>query len=195
MRRLDQLLEEEETSQPTHSLDFAYLLCDPLFECWFGLTSSCDCASNWRNFLSSRAFSMRRGPTVPSVFPMGWLPALCPPGSRLKEAEGSDVVIVAGGLGLSPLRPAIYKILANRRRYGRVVILFGSGNPKEMLYRHDSSSGAQRLDVDIEVTVDHADPDWRGNVSVVPKLIPKAAFDPHDAMALICGPEVMMRFS
>ena len=64
-----------------------------------------------------------------------------------------------------------------------------------MLYRHDSSSGAQRLDVDIEVTVDHADPDWRGNVGVVPKLIPKAAFDPHDAMALICGPEVMMRFS
>jgi hypothetical protein len=58
MRRLDQLLEEEETSQPTHSLDFAYLLCDPLFECWFSLTSSCDCASNWRNFLSSRAFSM-----------------------------------------------------------------------------------------------------------------------------------------
>ena len=68
-------------------------------------------------------------------------------------------------------------------------------NPKEMLYRHNSSSGAQRLDVDIEVTVDHADPDWRGNVGVVPKLIPKAAFDPHDAMALICGPEVMMRFS
>ena len=58
-----------------------------------------------------------------------------------------------------------------------------------------SSSGAQRLDVDIEVTVDHADPDWRGNVGVVPKLIPKVAFDPHDAMALICGPEVMMRFS
>ncbi len=116
-------------------------------------------------------------------------------GWPVKEAEGSDVVIVAGGLGLAPLRPAIYQILANRGRYGRVVILFGSRNPAEMLYRHELKEWRQRLDVDIEVTVDHADADWRGNVGVVPALIPRAAFDPHEAVALICGPEVMMRFA
>jgi NAD(P)H-flavin reductase len=116
-------------------------------------------------------------------------------GWPVKEAEGSDIVIVAGGLGLAPLRPAIYEILANRGRYGRVVILFGSRNPTEMLYRHELEEWRRRLDIDIEVTVDHADADWRGNVGVVPALIPRAAFDPHEAVALICGPEVMMRFT
>ena len=116
-------------------------------------------------------------------------------GWPVKEAEGSDIVIIAGGLGLAPLRPAIYEILANRGRYGRVVILFGSRNPTEMLYRHELEEWRQRLDIDIEVTVDHADADWRGNVGVVPTLIPRAAFDPHEAVALICGPEVMMRFT
>jgi NAD(P)H-flavin reductase len=110
-------------------------------------------------------------------------------------AEGSDVVIVAGGLGLAPLRPAIYDILANRGRYGRVVILLGSRNPNDMLYRHELEQWRQRLDVDIEVSVDHASPDWRGHVGVVPALIPRADFDPHDTVALVCGPEVMMRFT
>jgi len=110
-------------------------------------------------------------------------------------AEGSDVVIIAGGLGIAPLRPAIYAILANRRRYGRVVILVGSRNPKDLLYRLELEEWRRRLDIDIEVTVDHADADWRGNVGVVPGLIPRAAFDPEETMALVCGPEVMMRFT
>ncbi len=116
-------------------------------------------------------------------------------GWPVKEAEGSDIVIVAGGLGLAPLRPAIYTILANRTRYGRVVILLGSRDPGDILYRHEIEQWRRRLDVDIEVTVDHADAEWRGSVGVVPKLIPAAAFDRHDAFGLICGPEVMMRFS
>lgn len=113
----------------------------------------------------------------------------------MTAAEGADVVIVAGGLGLAPLRPAIYAVLANRKRYGRVVILVGSRNPANLLFRHEMEEWRRRLDVDIEVTVDHADADWRGNVGVVPSLIPRAAFDPQEAIALVCGPEVMMRFT
>ena len=67
--------------------------------------------------------------------------------------------------------------------------------PVDILYRHEIEQWRRRLDVDIEVTVDHADAEWRGSVGVVPKLIPAAAFDRHDALGLICGPEVMMRFS
>jgi NAD(P)H-flavin reductase len=111
------------------------------------------------------------------------------------SSQGADVVFVAGGLGLAPLRPAIYHVLANRRRYGRVVILLGSRNPKDMLYRHELEQWRQHLDVDIEVTVDHADADWHGNVGVVPALIRRVALDPDDTVALICGPEVMMRFT
>ena len=86
-------------------------------------------------------------------------------------------------------------MLANRKRYGRVVILVGSRNPNDLLFRAELEEWRRRLDVDIEVTVDHADADWRGNVGVVPDLIPRAAFDPQDAIALVCGPEVMMRFT
>lgn len=111
------------------------------------------------------------------------------------EAAGSDVVFVAGGLGLAPLRPAIYAVLANRDRYGRVAILLGSRNPGEILYRRELEQWRQRRDVDIQVTVDHADADWHGHVGVVPKLIPRAAFDPDDTVAMVCGPEVMMRFT
>ena len=110
-------------------------------------------------------------------------------------AEGNDVVIVAGGLGLAPLRPAIYQVLAQRERYGRVVLLYGTRSPRDILYRAQMERWRRRLDVDIEITVDHADPTWHGNVGVVPKLISRAGFDPHNTIALVCGPEVMMRFT
>ena len=74
------------------------------------------------------------------------------------------------GFGLAPLRPAIYSVLANRSRYGRVSILFGSRNPSDMLYRHELEQWRQRLDVDVAVTVDHSDDGWHGNVGVVPSL-------------------------
>ncbi len=112
-----------------------------------------------------------------------------------EAAEGSDVVFVAGGLGLAPLRPAIYRVLAQRARYGRVVLLYGTRNPPDILYRHELERWRRRLDVDIMVTVDHADAGWRGNVGVVPRLISRAGFDPHSSIAMVCGPEVMMRFS
>jgi len=116
-------------------------------------------------------------------------------GWPVAAAQGADIVFVAGGLGLAPLRPAIRQVLADRRRYGRVVILFGSRNPKDMLYRRELEQWRQRLDVDIEVTVDHADADWHGSVGVVPALIRRATFDPRDTIGLTCGPEVMMRFT
>jgi NAD(P)H-flavin reductase len=112
-----------------------------------------------------------------------------------QEAEGSDVVIVAGGLGLAPLRPAIYQVLAHRARYGRVAILYGTRGPTEILYQAEIERWRRRLDVEIFVTVDHADATWRGNIGVVTKLVPRAGFDPLHTIAMVCGPEVMMRFT
>jgi NAD(P)H-flavin reductase len=122
-----------------------------------------------------------RGP-----FGVGW---------PVEAAEGSDILLVAGGLGLAPLRPAIYHVLANRARYGRVAILFGSRSPQDLLYRHELEQWRQHLDISVEVTVDHADADWRGHVGVVPALIPRAIFDRHSTVAFVCGPEVMMRYA
>ncbi len=131
--------------------------------------------------LEAGAIAGVRGP-----FGTGW---------PVAAAEGLDVVIVAGGLGLAPLRPAIYSVLANRHRYGRVSILFGSRNPSEMLYRHELEQWRRRLDVDVAVTVDHSGAGWHGNVGVVPSLVPRAAFDPRETLAMVCGPEVMMRYT
>lgn len=111
----------------------------------------------------------------------------------MTEANGKDVVLVAGGLGLAPLRPAIYQILGHRQAYRRVVILIGMRNPAGILYRQEIERWRESLD--IEVTVDHADDRWHGNVGVVPLLIARMGFDPANAIAMICGPEIMMRFS
>ncbi len=111
------------------------------------------------------------------------------------ESESGDIVIVAGGLGLAPLRPAIYAVLAHRERYGRVVVLYGTRSPGDILFRRELEMWRRRLDVDVTVTVDHAAADWRGNVGVVPALISRVPVDPEHAVAFVCGPEIMMRFT
>ncbi len=113
----------------------------------------------------------------------------------VKEAEGEDVVIVAGGIGLAPLRPAILHILANRARYGRFTILYGARTPKDILFDADLRRWSSRLDAFVDVTVDRAAGNWRGNVGVVTKLIRRAPFDPEHAIVMGCGPEVMMRYA
>ncbi|HEY1933988.1 MAG TPA: FAD/NAD(P)-binding protein [Acetobacteraceae bacterium] len=112
-----------------------------------------------------------------------------------EELAGQDVVVVAGGLGLAPLRPSIYHLLANRDRFGKVVVLYGTRGPEEILYRRQLETWRKRLDLQIEVTVDHAGVGWRGNVGVVTRLIPRVSVDVANATALVCGPEVMMRFT
>jgi len=109
--------------------------------------------------------------------------------------SGSDIIVIAGGLGLAPLRPAIYRLLAERDRYGRIAVLYGTRSPADILFRREIERWRRRLDIEIEVTVDHADALWHGNVGIVTKLIGRAGFDPGHAVALICGPEIMMRFT
>jgi NAD(P)H-flavin reductase len=116
-------------------------------------------------------------------------------GWPMEEAEGKDVVVVAGGLGLAPLRPAIHLLLHARARYRRVVLLVGMRGPREILFQPEVERWRGKFDVELELTVDHAGPDWHGNVGVVTTLIPRAVFDPQNTVALVCGPELMMRFT
>jgi len=111
------------------------------------------------------------------------------------EIRGSDIVIVAGGIGLAPLRPALYHILSRRERYGRVVLLYGARTPADILYRRELERWRARFDLEVYATVDRAMSGWRGNVGVVTSLIARAPFDPLNTVALVCGPEVMMRFT
>jgi NAD(P)H-flavin reductase len=111
------------------------------------------------------------------------------------EAEGHDLVLVAGGIGLAPLRPALYYALRHRERFNRVFLLYGTRQPEDVLFSEELEHWRARLDLDIHVTVDRGGPDWHGNVGVVTKLIARGGFDPAQTIAMICGPEVMMRFS
>jgi NAD(P)H-flavin reductase len=122
-----------------------------------------------------------RGP-----FGMGW---------PMAELTGRDVVVIAGGVGLAPLRPVLYRLLAERARYGHVVLLYGTRSPADILFREELEGWRRRLDVEIDMTVDHATTAWRGHVGVVTTLIPHESFDPLHTIALVCGPEIMMRFA
>ena len=113
----------------------------------------------------------------------------------LEEAAGSDVAIVAGGIGLAPLRPALYYLLSNREKYGRIVLLYGARTRQDLLYKLELEKWRGKFDLEVGVTVDTATAGWRGNVGVVTTLIPRAQFDPSQAVAMVCGPEVMMRFT
>lgn len=116
-------------------------------------------------------------------------------GWPLPSLRGADVVVVAGGLGLAPLRPAVHELLRDRARYGRVSLLVGARTPADLLFHRELESWRARFDLDVEVTVDAAGPAWRGDVGVVTTLFGRLGVDPGEAAALVCGPEVMMRFA
>ena len=110
-------------------------------------------------------------------------------------AEGRDVVLIAGGIGLPPLRPALYHVLARRERYGRVMLLYGARTPEDFLFRSELASWRSHLDLEVYVTVDRATGSWRGNVGVVTPIVKRAPIDPRRTVAMICGPEIMIRFA
>lgn len=111
----------------------------------------------------------------------------------LDTARTGDVVVVAGGLGLAPVRQAVRTLLADRDRPGRLSLVVGARSPDELCFVDELHAWRRRDDLDLAVTVDVADRGWWGSVGVVTALLPRAGLDPARTSALICGPEVMMR--
>lgn len=107
-------------------------------------------------------------------------------------ARGHDVLIVAGGIGLAPLRPVVEAVLARRTDFGRVAILTGARTPADLLYPEDMRRWAEAVQVGI--VVDRPADGWTGHVGLVTTLIPEARVDPAATVAFVCGPEIMMRF-
>jgi anaerobic sulfite reductase subunit B len=154
--------------------------------------------------ISVSGASGERGPVVLTVRAVGAVTdAICAaePGAVLglrgpfgnewpvAEAAGGDVVVVAGGIGLAPLRPVLTHAHGRRGDYGRVVLLYGARTPGDLLYRNELELWSA------DVTVDAAEAGWPGKVGVVPGLVPAARFTPAATTAFVVGPEVMMRFS
>ncbi len=110
----------------------------------------------------------------------------------LDVAEGKDLVFVAGGIGLAPVRPAIYAAMADRHRYGNIAVLYGARTPEDILFAKELLRWKARFDIDVQVTVDRATGHWQGRVGLVTKLIASGGFDPVNTVAYTCGPEIMM---
>lgn len=128
---------------------------------------------------------LRAGDTlgVRGPFGQGW---------PMAALAGKEVIIVAGGLGLAPLRPLIYSLLGDKTRTQRIRLFYGARRPGEMLYRQELMQWSSQLEV--VVTVDHADEAWAGQVGVITAPLTMAEIDTDNTIVVLCGPEVMMRF-
>jgi len=137
----------------------------------------------------TRAIQKQRRASVLGVrgpFGQGW---------PLDRARDGDLLLVAGGLGLAPLRPAIHHVLRHRAEFRDVALVVGARTPKDLLYASELARWRREGRIQVLVTVDRAAPDWRGSVGVAPSLLREARVDPERTLAFVCGPEVMMRFT
>lgn len=116
----------------------------------------------------------------------------------VSAARGGNLLVVAGGLGLAPARPAIYRAIRDRGAFRRVIVLVGARGPEHMLFRHELDAWAQWLrfrGIETHLTVDIADDTWPYGEGVVTTLFPRASIDPRVTTVFTCGPEIMMRFA
>ncbi|MBK8975109.1 MAG: FAD/NAD(P)-binding protein [Planctomycetes bacterium] len=111
------------------------------------------------------------------------------------ELRGRDVVVVTGGIGLAPLRPVLQHLLAHRKTFGHVSLLYGARTPYDLLYRNELLAWRDSREIDVEWTVDRSSGVWNGNVGVVTRLISRATFDPERVTAFVCGPEIMIKYA
>jgi NAD(P)H-flavin reductase len=113
----------------------------------------------------------------------------------LDDYKGKDIYIIGGGIGMAPLRPVIHTILDNRGDYGKVVILNGARTPQDLVYASEFGTWAQSPNTTVELTVDRGDDGWQGRVALIPAVVSELAFSPQNAVTIICGPPIMIRFT
>jgi NAD(P)H-flavin reductase len=111
----------------------------------------------------------------------------------MQQCRGHDVVLACGGIGLAPLRPAIYHIINSRADYGRVLLLYGARTAGGLLYNPEYDQW-RAADIEVEVTVDLGEPEWGGHIGVVPALFYHLRLDGRKTFVMTCGPEIMIRF-
>jgi NAD(P)H-flavin reductase len=141
-----------------------------------------------KGIVTSALSRMKRGDIIGVRGPFGssW---------PVEKAKGMDVCLVAGGIGLAPLRPVLYHLFRNRKDYGKIAILYGARTPLNLLYRVELEQWSKNFNVDVAVTVDRSDTSWKGHVGVVTNLFSYINLDAHATLAMICGPETMMHYT
>jgi sulfhydrogenase subunit gamma (sulfur reductase) len=112
----------------------------------------------------------------------------------MDKYRGKDILFVGGGLGLAPLRSVIAEVLAERGKYGRIMVLYGARSTSDFLFPEDLQAWHKRDDIEFMATVDKGSPDWTGNVGVITTLLPKVSFDARNTVAVTIGPPIMYKY-
>jgi sulfhydrogenase subunit gamma (sulfur reductase) len=116
-------------------------------------------------------------------------------GFPIRSFQGKDLLFVIGGLGLAPARSLIYDVLDERSSFGQVTILYGARTPSELLFKEELDEWAASDEIDLQLTVDHPDGSWSGNIGVITSLIPAVQVYFHNTVAIVIGPPIMYRFA
>jgi len=115
-------------------------------------------------------------------------------GFDVNAFEGKDMLFICGGIGLAPLKSLIDYTIAKRKKFGRVIILYGTKSPKEILFKEDIKIWEESKDIEFYMTVDRPDEYWKGNVGVITTLIPPIELDINNTISTIVGPPIMYKF-
>ena len=116
-------------------------------------------------------------------------------GYPLEEFQGKDIVIVGGGVGLAHLRSLLLSLFAEIEKYNNIVLRYGARTPSDMVYKDAIPGWARKNKVDIVTTVDVGEPNWKGNVGIVTTIVKDLPVNLKKAVAIVCGPPVMMKFT
>lgn len=116
-------------------------------------------------------------------------------GYPLDEFAGKEILVVGGGCGFAPLRSLMYELFARSNQFKKLLFRGGCRSPSDFLYREEMSGWANRGDLDIELTVDIGDESWDGHVGLVTTILDGIDMDTAGAIAIVCGPPVMMKFA
>jgi sulfhydrogenase subunit gamma (sulfur reductase) len=172
---------------------FAFLSAFGVGEAPFGLasipsrTSLLEFAVNRIGTVTSALHNLETGAIVGVRGPLG-------NSFPLGEMRGKDLVVLGGGIGGAPLRPVIHTVLDNRSEYGHLTILWAARRPSLLVFTDEYDAWRAAPDTDLHVTVDEGNVSWTGNVGLITELLEQVGPSPENAVAIICGPPIMIKF-
>lgn len=112
----------------------------------------------------------------------------------LGKMRGKNVLLIAGGLGLAPLRAPIFFVTENLGEFESAHIMYGARAPKDLLFDYQYVAWRRIYDVKLDIIVEHPDEDWKGDVGLITDLLDRVEVEPHNTFAIVCGPPVMFKF-
>jgi NAD(P)H-flavin reductase len=142
-------------------------------------------------------YETARGLKLPQVIDQGKLPPLGS-GHGYKPSQLVMPLVLmphGGGIGLVPLRSLIWNVIDNRDKYGRIDIVYGARSPADLCFQYDLDAWDKDKTINMATTVDRGDDGWTGRVGVVPKILEEVAPSAQNAVSIVCGPPIMIRFA